>query len=187
MCDEVYRGLNHSENSFSESIADIYEKGISTSSVSKVFSLAGLRLGWIAGNQKIIEKINSQREYNTISVGIINDFLASIAIENKSKIIKRNLAKIKIGKEILLSWAKSEPNIRLIAPSGGTTALVEYNFNYPSELLCKNLQEQTGVMILPGSTLEMEGYLRIGYGNNPQNLKKGLELFSNYLSSKINS
>ena len=27
---------------------DLYEKGISVSSMSKVFSLAGIRLGWIA-------------------------------------------------------------------------------------------------------------------------------------------
>ena len=184
LCDEVYRGLNHNGNSFSKSVADLYEKGISTSGVSKVFSLAGLRLGWIVSNKELITKINSQREYNTISVGIINDYLASIAIENKSKIIERNLKKIKEGKEILLSWAKSEPQIRLVSPCGGTTALLGYNFDFPSADLCKNLQEKTGVMILPGSTLEMEGYLRVGYGNNPEKLKKGLEIFSNYLKNK---
>lgn len=31
-----------------DSIADLYEKSISVNSMSKVFSLAGLRLGWIA-------------------------------------------------------------------------------------------------------------------------------------------
>ena len=70
----MYRGLNHNNNPFSESIADIYEKGISTSSVSKVFSLAGLRLGWIVAEKSIIDLINSQREYSIISVGILDDY-----------------------------------------------------------------------------------------------------------------
>ncbi|MDE6139197.1 MAG: aminotransferase class I/II-fold pyridoxal phosphate-dependent enzyme, partial [Candidatus Gastranaerophilales bacterium] len=121
LCDEVYRGLNHNGDPFAESVADIYEKGISTGSMSKVFSLAGLRLGWIAAEKSIMEQINSQREYNTISVGILDDYFAALAIENKDKIIKRNLEKIAIGKKILTDWAKSEPKVRLVTPQGGTT------------------------------------------------------------------
>ena len=44
LCDEVYRHLTQTDD-WCESIADLYEKGISVSSMSKVFSLAGLRLG----------------------------------------------------------------------------------------------------------------------------------------------
>ena len=39
LCDEVYRHLSQTDE-WSESIADLYEKGISVSSMSKVFSLA---------------------------------------------------------------------------------------------------------------------------------------------------
>ena len=127
LCDEVYRGLNHIANPFSVSIADIYEKGMSTSSVSKVFSLAGLRLGWIAAHKSIIDKINIQREYNTISVGVLDDYFASIAIENKDVIIKRNLEKIKIGKDIVKKWIEKEPHISWIEPHGGTTCFVHYD------------------------------------------------------------
>lgn len=181
LCDEVYRGLNHNGNPFSVSIADIYDKGISTGSMSKVFSLAGLRLGWIAANQNIISDINLQREYNTISVGILDDYFAALAIENKEKIIKRNLEKISVGKKILTDWANSEPLVKLITPNGGTTAFVRYEKPISSTELCKKLQSETGVMILPGETLEVDGYLRIGYGNNFEQLKKALEIFSQWL------
>lgn len=50
LCDEVYRHLSQ-EDGWCPSIVDLYEKGISVSSMSKVFSLAGLRLGWI-GNAR---------------------------------------------------------------------------------------------------------------------------------------
>ena len=181
LCDEVYRGLNHERNPFSKSIADIYEKGISTGSMSKVFSLAGLRLGWIVANNEIIDKINHHREYNTISVGILDDYFATLAIENKDKIIKRNLDFIHKGKSILLDWAKSENRINLVEPKGGTTAFVRYESKLTSIELCKKLQEDTGVMILPGETLEMDKYLRIGYGNHFDNLKIALEIFSDWL------
>ena len=46
LCDEVYRHLTQ-EDIWCESVADLYQKGISVGSMSKVFSLAGLRMGWI--------------------------------------------------------------------------------------------------------------------------------------------
>ena len=182
LCDEVYRGLNHSGNPFSASIADIYEKGISTGSMSKTFSLAGLRLGWVCAKPEIIDIINHQREYNTISVGILDDYFASIALENKDKIIKRNLEKLAIGKKILTDWASGEKSVYLVEPQGGTTAFVRYNLPLKSTDLCAKLQEETGVMILPGATMESDGYLRIGFGNNFEQLKTALDVFSAWLS-----
>ena len=182
LCDEVYRGLKHEGNPFNKSIADVYEKGISTGSVSKVFSLAGLRLGWIVANSDIIREVNHQREYNTISVGILDDYFAGMAIENKEKIIKRNIEKINTGKNILKDWIKNECHVHCVIPHAGTTAFVRYDLPLKSTLLCDKLQNETGVMLLPGETMEMDGYLRIGYGNNFEQLKIALNIFSDWLN-----
>lgn len=40
LCDEVYRGISE-DGSYMQSIVDLYDKGISVGSMSKVFSLAG--------------------------------------------------------------------------------------------------------------------------------------------------
>lgn len=182
LCDEVYRGLEHNgEKSYS--IVDIYDKGISTSSMSKVFSLAGLRLGWIAACEEIMEKIIIHREYDTISVSALDDYFSALAIENKSKIIKRNLDIIKRGKKILSDWVKSEPHIAWVEPNGGTTALLKYDLPIKSVDLCTKLLEDTGVLFLPGSTLEMEGYLRVGYCGDLKNLETGLNKFSDWLKN----
>lgn len=180
LSDEVYRGQEHN-GLISKSIADIYEKGISTGSMSKLFSLPGLRLGWIVVPDDVMEEIIKQREYNTISVGLIDDYISALAIENKSKIMGRNLHKILEGKRVLKEWIDREKRINLVEPNGGTTALLKYNVDIPSVELCKKLLKDTGVLFLPGSTLEMEGYLRVGYCSNVSRLKSGLEIFSNWL------
>ena len=36
-------------------------------------------------------------------------------------------------------------------------------------------------MLLPGETMELDGYLRIGYGNNVVKLNQALNLFSDWL------
>lgn len=183
LCDEVYRGLEHN-HCRGKSIIDLYDKGISTGSMSKVFSLAGLRLGWILAPKKVMDKIIIHREYNTISVSILDDYFAAIAIENKDIIIKRNLEKILQGKEIMTKWVSEEPRITWIEPKGGTTCLLKYDVDITSEELCKNLLKDSGVLFLPGSTLEMEGYLRAGYCSDIKNLELGLRKFSEWLNKK---
>lgn len=180
LCDEVYRGLEH-DGVISRSMFDIYERGISTGSMSKVFSLAGLRLGWIAAPCEVMEKVIIQREYNTISVSAVDDYFAAIAIENKDRIIKRNLDIILRGKKILSDWIEKNPYISWVEPKGGTTALIKYDNQMGSVELCKKLLADTGVLFLPASTLEMEGYLRIGYCSDVKMLQTGLGTFEQWL------
>lgn len=179
LSDEVYRGLNLIGKPYSKSIADIYEKGISVGSMSKAYSLPGLRVGWIAGRADLINEVNHQRQYNTISVSALDDYFSAIALENKEAIAERNFKIMNSGLTTLNNWLNSTPNVRCILPKGGTTALVRYYPNIPSRELCKNLQTATGVALLPGETLEMEGYVRIGFC--AENLEPALEIFGEYL------
>ena len=183
LCDEVYRGTNQNGSAYTTSICDLYEKGISTGSMSKTYSLAGLRLGWIAGSRNILEQIFRHRDYNTISVGMINDHCASLALENREKISERNMDILKKNILILDEWITQEPYLSYIKPEGGTTALVKYDYNIPSRDFCTDILNHTGVLFAPGSAMNMEGWIRIGYANDTKILKGGLSLVSRYLSS----
>ena len=181
LSDEVYRGLNLTGKPYSESMADIYDKGISTGSMSKTYSLPGLRLGWVAAREDLINEINKHREYNTISVSILDDYYSAIAIENRDKIAVRNFKIMEEGLEILREWLNGEIYVKANIPQGGTTALVRYKKDVPSKVLCRNLQEKTGVALLPGETFEMEGTVRIGFCMDKTILQTGLKEFSKYL------
>jgi len=182
LCDEVYRGIDQTGPGTTTSVADMYERGISTGSMSKAFSLAGLRLGWIVAATAIQQAVAIQRDYSTISVGMIDDLLASFALEHAQDLLARNRGIARGNRAVLSEWVDSEPHISWVEPGGGTTALLKYDFDIPSRDLCIGLLERTGVMLTPGSALEVEGYLRIGYANNPQVLADGLALVSEYLS-----
>ena len=181
LCDEVYRGLNHEGENMTESIADMYEKGISTGSMSKVFSLAGLRIGWVAGPKDVIEQIFVHRDYTTISCGMLDDYLAGLALENKDKIFARSKQISGECLKILDEWVNNDPNFSYVKPKAGTTVFVKLNFDMPSEKFCLDLLEKTGVFILPGSAMDMEGFVRIGYAFSPELLKIGLEKISEYV------
>ena len=182
LCDEVYRGTDQQgEDGMTASIADLYEKGISTGSMSKTYSLAGLRLGWIVAPEELIHAVSVHRDYNTISVGRLDDHFAAIALENKDKILKRSHEITRSALAILSDWVDAEPLISWIKPKSGTTALLKYDLPITSEEFCLRLLDQKGVMLTPGSAMDMEGYLRIGYTNGEDVLKEGLKRISQFL------
>lgn len=181
LCDEVYRGTDQQGDGMTASIADLYEKGISTGSMSKTFSLAGLRLGWIVAPPELIRAVSVHRDYNTISVGMLDDHFAAIALENKDKILARSQAITRTNLAILSDWVDAEPLISWIKPQSGTTALLKYDPSMTSEAFCLQLLQRTGVMFTPGSAMDMEGYLRIGYANNEAVLREGLRRVSAFL------
>jgi len=182
LCDEVYRGTDQQGDGLTASVADLYEKGISTASMSKAFSLAGLRLGWVVGPEALIEDIMKHRDYDTISVGMIDDHFAALALEHKSRLLARAHQITRGNLAILSDWVETTPGITWVKPRSGTTALLKYDLDRPSRAFCVDLLQETGVLLTPGSALHMEGYLRIGYANNPAILKEGLARLSAFLT-----
>ena len=187
LCDEVYRHLSQ-EDGWSPSIADLYEKGISVSSMSKVFSLAGLRLGWIATRDtEVIRACMSHRDYDLISCGIFDEMLAAVALRHSDKLLERSKKIVRENLAILDEWVNSEPHVSYVKPKAGTTALVYYNLDIPSYTFCEEMYHKTGAFVTPGDCFEMPHSMRIGYAYGKQALIDGLRAISEYIAMKTNS
>jgi aspartate/methionine/tyrosine aminotransferase len=181
LCDEVYRGTDQAGDGFTASMADLYEKGISTAGMSKTYSLAGLRLGWIVAPKAVLDAAMVHRDYNTISVGRLDDHFAAMALESRDKILARSQRITRTNLALLTDWVAGEARITWVKPQSGTTALLKYDLPLSSRDFCIKLLEEEGVMFTPGSALEMEGYLRIGYACDTEVLKTGLARVSRFL------
>ena len=179
--DEVYRHLTQTDI-WCDSIADLYEKGISVSSMSKVFSLAGLRLGWIATHDKsVIKTCLSHRDYNLISCGMFDEAVASIALKHSDKLLQRNRNIVRKNLCILDKWVQSESHVEYVKPHAGTTALVYYDLPIDSYTFCENMYRETGAFVTPGDCFEEPFSMRIGYACDTEVLIKGLDAISEYL------
>jgi aspartate/methionine/tyrosine aminotransferase len=181
LCDEVYRGVDQNGDGFTASIADLYERGISTGSMSKPYSLAGLRLGWIVGPTGLLAEVAAHRDYNTISVGRVDDLLACVALENKEAILARSHRITRTNLAILDEWVTGRDDITYVKPASGTTALLRYDAPIGSYEFCTRLLEETGVMFTPGAAFDIEHTVRIGFADDTQNLRTGLELVGRFL------
>lgn len=181
LVDEVYRHLTQNDT-WPASIVDLYEKGISTSSMSKVFSLAGLRLGWIATHDKMVLKSCwSHRDYDLVSCGMFDETVAALALSHKDKLLERNKKIVRDNLAILDDWVKSEPHVSYVKPQAGTTALVYYDLPMDSYTFCKKMYHQTGAFVTPGDCFEEPFSMRIGYAADTETLKQGLAAVSEFI------
>ncbi len=184
LCDEVYRHLSQ-EDGWCPSIVDLYEKGISVSSMSKVFSLAGLRLGWIATHDmSVIKSCLSHRDYNLVSCGVFDEMLAAAALKHRDKLLERSRKIVRENLQILDDWVGSEPHVSYVKPKAGTTALVYYDLDISSYEFCEEMYKKTGAFVTPGDCFEVPHSMRIGYAYGKQDLIDGLKAISEYIAMK---
>jgi aspartate/methionine/tyrosine aminotransferase len=183
LADEVYRGLDQDGPGTSPSFADLYPRTIAVGSMSKAFSLAGLRLGWVVAPPDVLEAVSRHRDYSVISVGMVDDLLAAIALEHADAMLARNRAIVRANLAVLDGWVAEEPRISYVRPASGTTALLRFDAPLSSEQFCTRLLEAGGVLFVPGSAFDTEGVVRIGYANDPEVLVAGLERTSAFLAT----
>lgn len=179
LCDEVYRDPSLA------SISDAYEKGISTSSLSKLFSLAGLRSGWIKGPKEVIDAINVRRDYSIISTGPLTDTLSLLALQHRTELLSRSASLIQQNKDLLIDWLKDNPHFSIVLPFPGTVSFLKYHASILSTELAKGLLDQYGVFYVPGACFQCESHLRLGLTADPEKFKKGLELTAAYLNAVL--
>lgn len=181
LSDEAYRGLYIDEKITVPSAVDLSERAIATGSFAKPFSLAGLRLGWIAAQRDVIEECVQRRDYTTISCGKVDDYLATLALGHLDKLMERNLSLLRQNFQILDDWVAEQHSVDYIAPRGGTTAFLHYDLPVPSRQLCLDLLEKYSTLLVPGDCFEHENHLRLGFACGTEMLRTGLENLSTLL------
>ena len=118
--------------------------------MSKTFSLAGLRLGWIAAPNELIEQVMIHRDFDTISVGMIDDHFATIALENCNRLLERARRITRGNLEHLSNWISRENKLSWKKPQSGTTALIKLGIDmspdkYNSKLFNKKFLTEKGL------------------------------------------
>lgn len=198
--DEVYRPLFHglpAGQAPPSAISMGYKRTIATSSMSKAWALAGIRVGWIASpDASIIEDIAVARDYTTISVSQIDDQVARYALspEIRPALMARNVELAKTNLGLLNQFVQDHASVvSWVRPTAGTTAFIRFKKGdelVSDESFCKDLLDKTKVMLLPGSKCfghgsAFEGFVRIGYVSETDVLVEGLRQLSAYVKKHL--
>jgi aspartate/methionine/tyrosine aminotransferase len=181
--DEMYRFLEYDSKDRLPSASDLYENAISLFGMSKSFALPGLRIGWLSShNKNLMNEIANFKDYTTICNNAPGEILAIIALQNKEKIVNRNLQIISENLILLDSFFKNYVQLfEWKPPVAGPIAFPKFLGKTEIATFCKNLIEKNEVMLLPSSVYGFEGnYFRIGFAR--KNMPEALEKLEDFLS-----
>jgi aspartate/methionine/tyrosine aminotransferase len=184
LADEVYRGAER-DGRESRSFWGLYDRVLVTCGMSKAYGLPGLRIGWVAGPRDTIGDLWARKDYLTIAPGALSDLLARHALrpEVRPRILARTRAIIDGNFAVLDKWLREQGDtaLRLVPPRAGAIAYPRYSWPIGSMALMERLRDEQGVLVVPAAQFGMEGFLRIGLGNEPQDLTGGLEAIGRVL------
>jgi len=176
LSDEIYRGAER-DGRETPTIWGRYDRVLVTSGLSKAYGLPGLRIGWIVGPPEVIASLWSYHDYTTIAPGALSDALARRALEpaRRARILARTRGILNENFPVIAQWLDGHGGLFTYAPpDAGAIVYTRYHHAINSTELVTRLREEKSVLIVPGDHFGMDGYLRVGFGDEPGYLREGL-------------
>ncbi|MBI6873691.1 pyridoxal phosphate-dependent aminotransferase [Clostridium aciditolerans] len=184
--DEMYSALYFEKEYYSiAQFDDIKDKVIVVGGFSKMFSMTGLRIGYVCATEEFMNSIMKVHQYNVSCAPSIVQYGAYEGLKNcmedvecmKKEFIKRRdylydrLIKIGFESNIPMGAFYMFPSIK--------------KFNLKSEDFCERLLKEAGVAAVPGLAFGVggEGYVRISYAYSMEQLKEACDRIENFVKN----
>lgn len=156
---------------------------IGTGSIVKCFGLMGLRMGWLIAPPDLLEKSRDFKDYLTHTLSPVSDHLALHALRNHENILAVHRGNVLKNIALLNQWmGEHKEFFGWIPPEGGVVSYPRILFDRPADRFCQDLIDQEGVFLLPASSFEMEGYVRLGFGIGHEGFVEALDRIDRYLN-----
>jgi aspartate/methionine/tyrosine aminotransferase len=174
--DEIYRGAEL-DGVETPTMWGRSERVIVTSGLSKAYALPGLRVGWLVAPPDTVDRLWGVHDYTTIAPGAISDRLARVALApvRRARLLARTQGILRTNYPVVKRWIERRPLLSHVPPEAGAITFVSYRHAINSTLLIERIRDEHSVLLVPGDHFEMDGYLRIGFGCDPELLLPALE------------
>jgi aspartate/methionine/tyrosine aminotransferase len=149
--DEVYRGLELDRARTLPQAADLSPTALSLNVMSKAYGLPGLRIGWLASNDReLLERLERRKHYTSICNAGPSEQLATIALCAAERIRTRNRSIIAENLPLFDSFFAAWPeHFAWEHPQGGCVSFPRLLTGEPTGSFCRRLVEWAGVLLLP--------------------------------------
>jgi aspartate/methionine/tyrosine aminotransferase len=186
--DEIYRGFEWS-GELSPSVCNLYERGVTTSSVSKTLGMSGLRLGWLATpDRDFMERCMELKYYMTLHQQSRLDetvALAALETEKYHGLLRGTMEAGRANYEVIASWMETNGVFSWVPPAGGFLSFPHYDLDISSWELCiALLKEPYRTYLIPGICYGYENHVRLGFGPGTPNerIKEGVQQIDRFIA-----
>jgi hypothetical protein len=189
LSDEVYLGAEI-DRPRTASFWDMGERVVVTSGLSKAYGIPGVRVGWLVGPPRLAAECWTQHDYITIGPNKMSDRIAQVAVQprNRDRCYARTREILRHNLPIVRDWVSGfDGRLTWREPEAGAIGLLKYASDIPSLELAERTREAQSTLIVPGSHVGIEGYVRIWLGGKEDYLREGLRRVEAVLADALQS
>lgn len=182
--DEIYESLCYDEYYSIAQCKEIKEKIIYVGGFSKMFSMTGLRIGYYACSQMLMNEIIKIHQYNVSCAPSICQWAVYNGLKYGLKDVSHMKEVFRSRKDMVVGKLK-EMGLDVITPKGAFYVFPSIKkFNIPSEEFALRLLNEEKVACVPGTAFGIggEGYLRISYCYSDDELIEALKRIEKFIN-----
>ncbi len=184
LSDEIYRDLYYTTER-PASISEWYGRTIVISGLSKAMCMTGWRLGWMCGDEAVMESALLLHGYVTTCAATVSQKAALAHWTDEAKVAREEIRlTFQKRRDHLLDLIASELNVRAVVPEGAFYTMVDIS-SYGTSLEVAYRLLTHGVVTVPGSPfgVESEGFLRVSFCADEEKLTEGVRRMKQGLSA----
>jgi LL-diaminopimelate aminotransferase len=150
--------------------------GVEFHSLSKSFNMAGCRVGFLCGNEKVIETLKMLKSNLDYGVFLPIQHAASDALLYGEQFLKENNERYERRRNVLVDGLR-RIGWNVDKPKASMFIWTEVPHNYTSKQFVYELMDRAGVVVTPGSAFGAhgEGYVRIALVQDEKQLRETVE------------
>ncbi len=154
-----------------------------SSSVTKVYGLGGLRVGWALASPELVLRMRDLNDYIVVNMPAPAASIAMAAWENLDAVAARHRETAARGFLAMAAWVRGRKDVLWSPPDGGISCLLEVPALRGKDDVAwaERLLQETGVVVVPGSMFGEPGSLRVSFGLPVDRLQEGLRRLGSFL------
>jgi len=179
--DEVYHPIYHGQKT---TTASRLPHATVISDLSKAFSIAGVRTGWmIEHDAKRRQQYWTARAYFTICNSTTGEILSEIAIRNRGIVLGKTQEIASKNLKLLDRFMNDHRDVLgWIPPRGGMTAFPWLVSGEDARPFCQAATGR-GILLAPGDCFEVPSHFRLGFAAVGDNFANALDRFGSFVKT----
>jgi len=173
--DEIYRDLYYTPER-PESLSSFYDRTIVIGGLSKSMSMTGWRLGWVCGDDELVQAMLVLHGYVTTCASTVSQKASLLAWSDEADDARAGFREtFRARRDYLLGLIDSQLGLRAVTPDGAFYTMLDVSKYGASMRVAEALLEEK-VITVPGAAFgsEGEGFLRVSFCADREMLDEGV-------------
>ncbi|KRL23402.1 aspartate transaminase [Lentilactobacillus kisonensis DSM 19906 = JCM 15041] len=190
--DDIYGKLIYNNNRFYSPVqfeGRISEATIMVNGISKAYSMTGWRIGYIAGPQELIQRVNSLLSHMTGNPAAVSQYAAIAALQSDQQAVSRMRQAFEKRLNTIYPLLQKVPGFEITQKPQGALYLfpkvavaMKMVGVTSSAQLVERLLNEAHVAVVDGAAFGLPGYIRLSYAASLTDLKTAVTRINGFMN-----